>query len=193
MGTPGGFGSRVLLHGAGKLPCPDQSPLDVAAALDLLPERAPEGPSVAPSSASGCVRGRVPAHAACRVHRLVFARAEVSDVDQPTDGVRERLAQRAGLDRELGARFGVVATGGAVEDPDPFSRPWQSCAQAPLRDVRRLAEGGEEPRWESDEGEATAGEVGERADDVRHGDVVALPSAAGIAVCCDQVEFAAGS
>jgi hypothetical protein len=88
------------------------------------------------------------------------------------DGVCERLAQRAGFDRELGARFRVVATGCAVEDPNPFSRPWQSRSQVPLHDVGGAAEGGEEPRRKSDERDATAGEVGKGADDVGHRDVV---------------------
>ena len=97
-----------------------------------------------------------------------LAWGEVSDLDQPADGVGEGVPKWAGLERELAPRLGVVASGGAVHDPDPLGVPRQPRPDPALDDVGRAAEPGQEPRREGREADATTGEVGERADEVGH-------------------------
>ena len=55
-----------------------------------------------------------------------FAWGEVSDLDQPADGVGEGFPKGAGFERELAQGLRVVASGGAVHDPDPLGVPGQS-------------------------------------------------------------------
>src|SRR6266700_8217056 len=55
-----------------------------------------------------------------------LAWAQVPDLDEPADGVGERLAQWSRLESELVSGFRVVAVGGAVHDPDPLALPRQA-------------------------------------------------------------------
>src|SRR5215472_17950374 len=98
------------------------------------------------------------------------------------DRVSEGLPQGAWLKLQLFAGLRVVAPGVAVEDPDALTTPGQSRSKQALRDVCRPPEGGQEPRRENQEPNATAAEVAQRADDVGHrqvapGDQIAARSA----------------
>jgi MFS family permease len=110
----------------------------VAQLLQIVPGQSPrQAPGLSERHAIATVHGATsPTSGNPRTSEATgFARHKVADLEQPSAGVGESFSEWAGLYPELAPGLRVVASDGAIHDPDPLPGPRQSRGHPALPDI----------------------------------------------------------